>query len=145
METDQPAYIPDDYIDVTAEKIRIYKELDSLLDERETTRMKEILADRFGPLPVEVENLFQVVLLRNLASKLGFEKQIIKNGMQILNFLVDSSSPYYSSETFGTILRQVSAHPEFQLKQTDGRLKIVTRGVDSLGKALANLKKLQEN
>ena len=145
VETDQPAYIPDDYIDVTAEKIRIYKELDSLLEERETTRMKEILADRFGPLPVEVENLFQVVLLRNLASKLGFEKQIIKNGMQILNFLADSSSPYYSSETFGTILRQVSVHPEFQLKQTDGRLKIVTRGVDSLGKALANLKKLQEN
>ena len=34
IETDQIALIPDSYIDITAEKIRIYKELDSTSDDR---------------------------------------------------------------------------------------------------------------
>ena len=38
IETDQLALIPDTYIDVTAEKIRIYKELDSLTTDKEIKR-----------------------------------------------------------------------------------------------------------
>ena len=35
-----------------------------------------------GPLPESAENLFQVVRIRNLGSSLGFDKIIIKNGME---------------------------------------------------------------
>ena len=40
IETDQPAMIPDSYIDITAEKIRIYKQLDSMTSDKEIERVK---------------------------------------------------------------------------------------------------------
>ena len=146
IETDQMALIPDEYIDVMAEKIRIYKDLDSLRDDREIDRFRNTVADRFGALPPELDNLFWVVRIRNLGASLGFEKIIIKNGMELLFFIANPMSPYYQSKTFEKLLKNVSAHAAvFALKQSDNKLKIVTRGVDSLEKAWQNLKKLAEN
>ena len=45
IETDQLALIPDSYIDMTAEKIRIYKELDSLTSDKEIEILKSRLSD----------------------------------------------------------------------------------------------------
>ncbi|MBQ9818928.1 MAG: transcription-repair coupling factor, partial [Bacteroidales bacterium] len=144
VETDQTALIPDTYIDIPAEKIRIYKQLDSLLDERELDRLRTQLEDRFGALPPEADNLFDVVKVRNAGGRLGFEKIIIKNGMMIFFFLSNQMSPYFRSETFEGIIRRLDAlGGSFILKQTEGKLKIVTRGVESMGAALATLRKLQ--
>ena len=44
------------------------------------------LADRFGPFPSEIGNLFEVVKIRNLGAALGFEKIIVKNGLMIAFF-----------------------------------------------------------
>ena len=146
IETDQPALIPDEYIDVMAEKIRIYKDLDSLRDDREIARFREGIADRFGRLPEELENLFWVVRIRNIGARLGFEKIIIKNGMEILFFIANPMSPYYKSKVFEGVLRSVNANDRlFNIKQVENKLKIVLRGVDSLEKAHANLTKLAEN
>ncbi len=142
VETDQIALIPDSYIDINAEKIRIYKQLDSISDDREAERFKRNLADRFGPLPEEVENLFNVVKVRNLGQKLGFEKIIIKNGLQIMFFISNPMSPYYKSPVFDRIIEKInSAGPAFTLKQKDGKLRIVTRNVDSMEKACSILLK----
>ena len=146
IETDRPAFIPDEYIDVMAEKIRIYKDLDSLRDDREIDRFRGGIADRFGRLPEELENLFWVVRIRNLGARLGFEKIIIKNGMELLFFIANPMSPYYKSPVFETVLKNVNANDRlFNIKQTENKLKIVIRGVDSLEKAHANLRKLAEN
>ncbi|MBO4263265.1 MAG: transcription-repair coupling factor [Bacteroidales bacterium] len=144
IETDQPAMIPDDFIGVTAEKIRIYKQLDSMSSEKETALFASHLQDRFGTLPVELVNLINVVNIRNLGSSLGFEKIIVKNGMCIAFFIANQMSPYFQSELFAGILQKIDARSGiFQLKQSEGKLKIVSRGVDSLEKALVLLKKLQ--
>lgn len=144
IETDQPAMIPDSYIDVTAEKIRIYKQLDSMTGDKEIERMKNQLEDRFGELPIEVDNLFDVVRIRNLGGKLGFEKIIIKNGMMIMFFISNQMSPYFQSDVFSGILQNINANDKlFNLKQTEGKIKIVSRGIDSLTKALQTLNKLK--
>ncbi|MGN1215423.1 MAG: transcription-repair coupling factor, partial [Candidatus Cryptobacteroides sp.] len=78
IETDQVALIPDSYIDITAEKIRIYKQLDGMTSDREIDIEKDKLSDRFGKMPQEVINLFNVVKIKNMGSSLGFEKIIIK-------------------------------------------------------------------
>ena len=144
IETDQPAMIPDSYIDITAEKIRIYKQLDSMLSDKEIDRTKAELEDRFGELPEEAGNLFNVVKIRNLGGKLGFEKVIIKNGMMIMFFISNPMSPYYKTNTFTDILGKINANDQvFNLKQTEGKLKIVTRGIDSLQKALRVMSRLQ--
>ena len=144
IETDQPAMIPDDYIDITAEKIRIYKQLDSLYSDKEIDLFKIQLQDRFGTMTKEVENLFEVVKIRNAGASLGFEKIIVKNGMFIAFFISNQMSPYFQSETFSRILERINAGVcSLELKQTEGRLKIITRKVDSLEKARAILTKLE--
>ncbi len=144
VETDQPAMIPDSYIDVTAEKIRIYKQLDGLTSDKEIDRVKAQLEDRFGQMPQDADNLFYVVKVRNLGGKLGMEKIIIKNGMMIMFFISNQMSPYFKSKVFSRILERVNEYdPLFNLKQAEGKLKIVCRGIDSLDKALQTLQKLQ--
>ena len=144
IETDQPALIPDDYIDISAEKIRIYKQLDSMGSEKEIDRLAIQLEDRFGPLPVEVSNLFYVVKIRNLGASLGFEKIIIKNGMQIMFFVSNPMSPYYKSSRFSKVLDKVNDYPvQYKFNQDNGKLRIVSRGVNSMASALGNMKVLE--
>ncbi len=144
IETDRPAFIPDDYIDVTAEKIRIYKMLDALTDEREIDRLASQVEDRFGSMPEQVNNLFKVVKIRNLGAVLGFEKIIIKNGMLIMFFVNNPLSAYYQSKQFEKVFGKVNDHADlFKINQDGGKLRTVSRGVDSLQKALDILKKLQ--
>ena len=143
IETDQLAFIPDDYIDVTAEKIRIYKELDSLSSDKEMEQMKKKLSDRFGTIPDELSRLFDIVRIRQLGQKLGFEKIIIKNGVMIAFFIYNSMSQYYRSERFSGILENISLNPKlFELKQNDNKLRIFVRNVDTLSKAYQILNRL---
>ena len=143
VETDQPAFIPDDYIDINAEKIRIYKQLDALRSDKELDRYALGLEDRFGRLPVEVKNLFDVVKIRNLGASKGFEKIIIKNGLQIMFFINNPLTGYYKSDTFGSILEKINeGKTDFVFVQKDGKLRIKARNVDSLSKALRNLERL---
>ena len=143
IETDQLALIPDSYIDLTAEKIRIYKELDSLSSDKELEKMKTRMIDRFGKIPVELERLFDIVRIRQLGKQLGFEKIIIKNGVMIAFFITNPLSQYYRSDRFSKVLEKISQHPKlFEVKQPDGRLRIMVRNVDGISKAYDILKML---
>lgn len=136
VETDQPALIPDEYIDVTAEKIRIYKELDSTVSDSQLDALATRLKDRFGTLPDEVESLIYVVKIRHLGEKLGFEKIIIKNGIMISFFISNPMSPYYRENTFSNILAMISRKARlFELKNTDQKLRLISRNVNSLATA----------
>ena len=127
-----------------AEKIRVYKVLDAQTQEREIDRLAAQVTDRFGTMPEEVDNLFKVVKIRNLGTTTGFEKIIIKNGMLIMFFVNNPLSGYYQSKQFEKVLSQVNDNPTlFKFNQDGGKLRTVSRGVDSLGKALEILKKLQ--
>lgn len=143
IETDQEAVIPDTYIDIPAEKIRIYKELDSISKDRELDNYAARLEDRFGKMPEELRNLFDVVRIRHIGEKLGFEKIIIKNGILIAFFITNPMSAYYRSKVFMDVLEKVSANERlFELKNKDQKLRIIARGIDSIAKACEVLKKL---
>ena len=143
IETDQLALIPDSYIDMTAEKIRIYKELDSTASDKELDNMKKRLEDRFGPMPEELSRLFDIVRIRQLGEKIGFEKIIIKNGVLIAFFISNPLSQYYRSDRFSKVLESVSLNPNiFELKQNDNRLRILVRNIDTISKSYSVLKKL---
>ena len=143
IETDQPAYIPDTYIEITAEKIRIYKEMDSIVRDKELTLMANRIVDRFGPMPPELENLFDVVRIRQMGEKLGFDKIIIKNGILIAFFISNPMSAYYRSPLFGKVMEKIQASGStFELKQNDGRLRVISRDINSTSQALQTLKRL---
>ncbi|MCX8015182.1 MAG: hypothetical protein N2748_04105, partial [candidate division WOR-3 bacterium] len=73
-----PAYIPDEYITNSYERVAIYKRLLSLESTQELTAIKEELVDRFGSYPDVVENLFTIADIRLKAIELGLLKVSLK-------------------------------------------------------------------
>ena len=146
VETDQLALIPDDYIDVNAEKIRIYKDMDSAGEGKQLDRIHSMMEDRFGKMPPEVERLFDIVRIRNIAASLGFEKVIVKNGIMICFFISNPLSPFYKSGEFSKTLERISLPDNakyYELKQSNDRLKIVCRNVDDTSRALELLRNIK--
>ena len=143
IETDQIALIPDSYINIQAEKIRVYKELDSVDKDSGLKTIEKRMTDRFGPIPEETKRLFDIVKIRHLGEKLGFEKIIIKNGIMIAFFISNPMSSYYKSKTFSGIMERISSLGSmFELKQNDAKLRVISRKIDSLSKAYESLEKL---
>src|SRR5574344_2020035 len=97
VDTDLEAYIPDDYIPQTTEKIRLYKELDTITSEEEINKFLNILRDRFGEIPPQVMQLAYVVRIRRAALRLGFERIVIKQRRMLLYFVSDQNSAYYKT------------------------------------------------
>lgn len=74
IDTDLEILIPDEYVENITERLSLYTRMDNCETEEELEMMKGELADRFGPVPHQVEDLFITVQCRKLAVDLGFEK-----------------------------------------------------------------------
>lgn len=124
VETDLELMIPDFYVNVPSEKIRLYKELDSIKSEDLLKRFTANLADRFGsPIPVPVLELIDVVRLRMMASKLGIERIVLKNNVMLAFFIADRNHPFFQSDVFDRILQQIaSRRAGISLLENNGKL-----------------------
>ena len=143
IEVDVAAELPESYVHQQAERLRLYRELDSLRTEEALQGFASRLKDRFGTLPKAAEELLNVVRLRWEAVRLGMERVKVKNGLMIVHFVGDSSSPYYKSELFMAMLRYVTQHPDrFVLKQHNDRLAMTVRRVADVEQAWKILKEL---
>ncbi|HZF37559.1 MAG TPA: transcription-repair coupling factor, partial [Blastocatellia bacterium] len=63
--------IPDDYIADMSQRLRTYKRIASARSDEELNRISEEVADRYGRLPMPVENLFSYARARREAERLG--------------------------------------------------------------------------
>lgn len=132
VETDTSAHLPDSYIGSTPEKLKLYRELDEISDGAALEAFILRLKDRFGEPPAAARELFEVVLLRSDAARLGFEKVVIKNGAATLYFAAQPQSAYYASAQFTAIMRHVAAHPRnFKLREGT-KLSLAVRAVESI-------------
>jgi transcription-repair coupling factor (superfamily II helicase) len=104
IDTDLEILIPDSYVESTTERLSLYSRLDNCESEKELEALHKELADRFGPVPHETEDLFTTVRCRRIALSLGFEKLILKNGVLKCFFIANPESPYFTSKTFERIL-----------------------------------------
>lgn len=137
IDTDLQAHIPDSYVSNTAEKIRLYRSLDSLADEQGLAEFADKLRDRFGEIPREVEELFNVVRLRWLSVQLGFERIVIKNRTMLLYFVANGQSGYYKTSVFTTILGFVSQNQSrFKVNQGNNKLSLSVKDVKNMAAAI---------
>jgi transcription-repair coupling factor (superfamily II helicase) len=65
------ARLPDTYVAVVNQRLVLYKRLASCRDDADVDRIRDELLDRFGPLPLEAENLVEVIRLKIVARRLG--------------------------------------------------------------------------
>jgi len=143
IDIDMLAELPDSYVRQPAEKLRLYRELDSIHKEEDLVAFESRLIDRFGALPIAAQELLNVVRLRWEAVRLGMERVKVKNGLMIVHFVGESNSPYYKSEVFMTLLRKITTQPDrFVLKQHNNRLAMTVRRVADVAEAVVVLRAL---
>lgn len=132
IDADVDAYIPEFYLESDSERLEVYRRLSRVENTAEIDELRPELRDRFGDYPPEVENLFLLVELRLLASKLCVEKLTVKDGGASLLLPDGNDSSFYGEDdgkpsTFQKMLDAVSkmSAGAFQLKQEKKNLTLV--------------------
>lgn len=81
------ARLSEDYVPSSNDRISLYSRFSALLDDKSEEPLRAELCDRFGPLPVEAENLFLVARLRRRALALSFYKVTLTEN--VLSFFTE--------------------------------------------------------
>jgi transcription-repair coupling factor (superfamily II helicase) len=141
IDTDFELLFPDDYINSVNERLNLYNELGSVKDEEGLLAYEQKLIDRFGHLPKEAEALLNSIRIKWIATRLGIEKLIMKQGKMIGYFVGDQQSDYYQSSRFRKVLQFVQLHGnlcKMKEKETKSglRLLLTFENVKSIRKAL---------
>ncbi|MBA4152841.1 MAG: transcription-repair coupling factor [Flavobacterium sp.] len=141
IDTDFELLFPDDYINSVNERLNLYNELGNVKDEEGLLAYEQKLIDRFGPLPKEAQALLNSIRIKWIATRLGIEKLIMKQGKMIGYFVGDQQSDYYQSSHFRKVLQFVQLHGnlcKMKEKETKSglRLLLTFENVKSIKKAL---------
>lgn len=146
IDTDLEILIPDDYVENITERLSLYSRLDNSETEEELQAMEQELIDRFGPLPVEVQELFITVRCRKLAVELGFERMILKHDSLKCYFINKPDSPYFESQTFNNILQYLQTGTnKAKLKQVGKLFMIVVEPVKDMQDVHSFLKRMHDD
>lgn len=146
IDTDLEILIPEEYINITAEKIRLYKELDAIKDEKELEVFITEMEDRFGSMPEQVKQLVFVVKMRWLAIEFGFEKIVLKSGIMLAYFVSNNMSNYFKTSKFESILKFLQTQSKkYSLKEQNDKLFMRIDKVTSAGKAFDILNEMKNS
>ncbi len=122
IDTDFELLFPDDYVNNIAERLNLYTQLNTLKTEDELLTFESELTDRFGEMPKQVTDLLNSVQIKWIATKIGFEKVIMKQGKFIGYFISDQQSNFYQSSNFTKVLQYVQKHSkECKMKERQTR------------------------
>ena len=128
IDTDFELLFPDDYVNNITERLNLYTQLNNLKTEEDLQKFEIEIKDRFGELPTQVEDLLNSVRIKWIATKMGLEKIIMKQGKLIGYFISDQQSAFYQSELFTKVLQFVQLHPDIckmKEKQTRKGLRLL--------------------
>jgi transcription-repair coupling factor (superfamily II helicase) len=145
IETDLEILLPADYVESSAERLLLYRELDDMQKEDALVAFREKLIDRFGPMPQPAEDLIETIRLRWAAARLGFEKIILRNDRFSGYFPENQMHPFYQSENFGNVLNYVKNHPrQCLLREKNGKLNLVLNNVKTINEANRSLGRMTQ-
>ena len=145
IDTDFELLFPDDYVNNITERLNLYTKLNEIKTEEALQQFEAEIIDRFGELPIQVQDLFDSVRLKWIATKMGLEKVIMKKGKLIGYFIQDQQSKFYQSDDFSKVLQFVQLNAskcKMKEKQTRNglRLLITFENIKSVSTALKVLK-----
>jgi transcription-repair coupling factor (superfamily II helicase) len=145
VDTDLEVRIPDDYVESITERLSLYTALDDCTTIEELNGFETRMADRFGPIPLAVQNLFAALKCRWIAQRLGFERLMYKNKQLKLYFIANPESAYFETDIFQKIMNNVQTNIKGGLLKNVGRqLLLIINPVESLAEVLWNLERLEE-
>ena len=141
IDTDFELLFPDAYINNISERLNLYNELGGIKNEEELIAYENKLIDRFGPLPKEAKALLNSIRIKWIATQMGIERIVMKQGKLIGYFVSDQQSDYYNSKQFRQMLQFVQQHGnicKMKEKETKNglRLLLTFENVKSISRAL---------
>ena len=144
IESDIPAFLPEEYVPSSGERMALYRELDGFTEQRQIDAYRSRLTDRFGQIPEVGEELIKVMQLKWAGKRLGIEKVSMKQGRMALYLPSNFSSLYYQSEAFSKIISYASWHPR-ETKLRDGdRRSLLVKDVKTIAAAVKILEEIEK-
>ncbi len=130
IETDLRVLIPENYVQSISERLSIYTQLDEIEDEEKLNSFIKEMEDRFGKLPMEVEDMIELVKCRWKAQQLGIEKIILKNNNLKLYFV---NSEAQNSQLVVKVIQFVNSKKGLcQLREKAGNLILQVDKISSI-------------
>jgi len=123
-----PIYIPSSYINDENLKLLIYRRIAKLATEQDCRDFVDELNDRFGQIPMEVENLFDIVKLKHICKIIKVSKLDFGAKGLVLKF--------HKRAYLDKMIEFVNKFPKHSKIRTDGSLVII--------KQIAPLQKIAE-
>jgi len=84
------AFIPEQYVPDVSERLVLYQRLAAIQESEEADALKDEISDRFGPPPLEVNDLIEVMRFRGLLRLGGVVKGEVSRGRLMLSFSPDA-------------------------------------------------------
>ena len=128
IDSDFELLFPDNYINNITERLNLYNELSQLKNETELAQYEYRLTDRFGPLPPQAKDLLNSVRIKWLATQMGIERLVMKQGKMLGYFIADQQSKFYQSGTFQRVLDFVQRNSDkcrLTEKETRNGLRLI--------------------
>jgi transcription-repair coupling factor (superfamily II helicase) len=132
VDTDVEMLIPDDYVSNIQERLRLYTDLSNATNEEEIEIFRESLIDRFGPIPSQVQEIFNALRIKWVGKRVGFERIDLRGSVLRCYFIADKDSAYYASPAFGKMIRIIQESNRYSLKETAKNLILVIQDVNGL-------------
>ncbi len=146
IDTDLEILIPDSYVESITERLSLYSRLDNCETEEDLSAFHSEMADRFGPVPGQVEDLFTTVRCRKIAVELGFEKMFLKKDTLKCFFVSNPDSPYFQSNIFtGILLFLQTGTNKGKLKQVGKNGILVVENIITMNELFAFLDKMKKS
>lgn len=141
LDSDFELLYPDNYINSITERLNLYNELSNLKNEEELSQYEYRLIDRFGALPPQAKDLLNSVRIKWLATQMGIERLVMKQGKMLGYFIADQQSKFYQSGTFQRVLAFVQRNSDkchLNEKETRNGLRLIITfdKITSIDKAL---------
>ncbi len=116
-------FIPDNYVADAALKLGLYRRIGNLSNEIEVETFKDEMIDRFGLLPIEFNNLLDIVKIKLLCFKLNIENLDSGDNGFVIKF-------YKNADMTDKILKFVSTYSNQAKIKPDNKLVCIKKLVD---------------
>ena len=148
IDADIEMLIPDEYVSIIQERLSIYTEMDQLNNEKELNAFRNKLKDKFGPIPFQVDELFNGLRLRWICKRMGVERLSLRGRKLRAYFVRNPQSAFYETKLFTNLMEYISkkgSENGLFLKQSKQNLIMIKDEINNLKTARKLLENLLED
>ncbi len=145
VDVDTEVYIPKDYIKNSNERLKMYDFIEKNTGNNLFSETIDIIKDRFGKIPKNLNNLFVVMEIKNIGTHMGIDKITSKQNRLTITFNQTKQAHKTKNESIQKIFNFAKKeNKNVSMKETKKQLIITFKDVFGLNESLGLLKKLKK-